>query len=341
MQDLPPLLLTLLFIILLTLSGLFSATEIAFFSLRPARVRLLLNKKRHGAVRVHQLLQKPEELLITILIGNNIVNTFTASLAALITTHWFGSAGLGIATGVITFLILVFGEITPKAFAQKNNEWLALHLAPYIVFLTIFFTPIVWSLRIITQLLLKPFHKKLPKSSRISKEELKSLSRLAHEAGSVDPEEHELVERVLNFSNLKIKDIFVPIHKVTLLNGRVPVEQIVHFMVERGFSRYVVYDKDEDDIIGYVHANDVMRVLNSDQREILLKEVARPITHVDREEPVERIFRMMKRTREHIIIVTGTQLQPLGIVTVGDILEELVGDIEDEIDIKRKKKKKH
>lgn len=164
---------------------------------------------------------------------------------------------------------------------------------------------------------------------------------MAHEAGSVDPEEHELVERVLNFSNLKIKDIFVPIHKVTLLNGRVPVEQIVHFMVERGFSRYVVYDKDEDDIIGYVHANDVMRVLNSDQREILLKEVARPITHVDREEPVERIFRMMKRTREHIIIVTGTQLQPLGIVTVGDILEELVGDIEDEIDIKRKKKKKH
>lgn len=325
----------ILFILLLFLSGAFSATEIAFFSLRPSRVKMLADKKTSGGKRVAQLLSKPDDLLITILVGNNIVNTFTASFAAVITTDLIGSSGLGIATGVVTFLILVFGEITPKAFAQKNNEWLAVRLAPVMVFLQFIFKPIIIILRLVTGSIIKPFSGKLPKTNHIHKEELKALSKLAHQSGTVEAEEHELIENVLDFAHIQVKDVFIPLHKVVLLNGNVPVEQIAHFMSTQGYSRYPVYEDDEDNIVGYVHANDVMKVLNSNERETLLKDIVRPMIEVKPYDLIERVFRKMKRTHEHFILVRGSKKQPLGIVTIGDITEELTGDIDDEIDKER------
>lgn len=328
-------LIILTFIFLLFLSGAFSATEIAFFSLRPSRVKMLADKKDARGKRVYKLLQKPDDLLITILIGNNIVNTFTASFAAVITTDLVGSSGLGIATGTVTFLILVFGEITPKAFAQKNNEWFAVRMAPVLFFLMYAFKPVVWLLRFVTRTILKPFTKNLSEDSHIHKEELVALSKLAHQSGTVEPEEHEIIENVLDFAHLQIKDVFLPIHKVILLNGNVPVEQIAHFMSVQGYSRYPVYDGDEDDVVGYVHANDVMRVLNSAEREKPLKDIVRKITTVRPTDIVERVFRKMKRTHEHLILVIGSKDQPLGIVTIGDIMEELLGDIDSEIEKER------
>ncbi len=322
----------MIFILLILMSGLFSATEIAFFSLRPARIRVLINSGSKEAIRVQKLLKKPEDLLVTILIGNNIVNTFTASLAAIIATNMVGSAGLGIATGVITLLILIFGEITPKAFAQKNNEWLAIKMAPAMIVLIKIFTPIVWFLNKITRIILSPFGSQISTENGISKDELSALSRLAHESGTVGIDEHNLIDRALKFSEHTIKNVFMPMHKVIILNGNTPIDQIAYFAAKSGHSRYPVYDDEQNNIKGYVHANDILRLLNSTNRDDSLLSHLRSIARVHIDDPIERVFRSMQRKHEHLALVVGNKRQPLGIVTLEDILEELVGEIEDEID---------
>ncbi len=325
-------LIVFVFLILLFLSGLFSATEIAFFSLRPARIHVLVNSGARGAKRVHRLLKTPEKLLIAILIGNNIINTFMASLAAIITTDLVGSAGLGIATGITTFLILVFGEITPKAFAQANNEWLALKLAPFVHVLMVLCTPIVWLLNKVTKTLLLPLKTRMSKPTGIEKEELRALSRLAHEAGSVGIDEHNLIDRALKFSEHSVKDVFMPMHKVITLNGNTPIDQIAYFAAKAGHSRYPVYDDEQSNIKGYVHANDILRLLNSNDRDDSLLSHLRILMHVSVNDPIERVFRIMQRKHEHIALVIGNKGNGIGIVTLEDILEELVGEIVDEID---------
>ncbi len=329
-----------LFVVLLFLSAFFSGTEIAFFSLSKPQVRAAVDQKRKNARLVWKLLQKPQKLLITILIGNNIVNVLTASLATVVAVDYFGSFGVGLATGVVTILILIFGEITPKSLAQKNNEWLATRTAPILYGMSILFFPIAWVLIRFNNFV---SHKLVRGGSSplAIDDEIKAMARLGVESGILEYREHEMIEKVLEFDHKTAGEVMTSRYKITALNGDVPFDQIAYFVAQSGFSRYPVYDDDEDNIIGYIHVNDIMKKLKSDERDELLKDNVRELQRVEESFSIERLLRHFVSHQEHIaLVVRGEKKDEIvGLVTLEDVLEELVGEIVDETDDEEEKAK--
>lgn len=319
-----------LFIILLCLSAFFSASEIALFSLSQGKIKELLHQKHFGAIYVWRLRQAPQNLLATILIGNNIVNTLCASLATVLAVSYFGDYGVGVATGLATMLILMFGEITPKSIAQKNNILIALKTAPILWFLSRVLWPLVWTLNhfngFITNKILK-----IKKTELVTESEIRALARLGVEVGAIDYRERELIEKVFHFNDTLVKKVMTPRYKIVALNGEAPVEQIAYFIGQQEFSRFPIYIGEDDNYIGYVHVNDVMKSLNSDNREQEIQVLARPIKKVKSSENLETVFRKMRVGREHLMLVVDNQ-KVMGIVTMEDLLEAIVGEINDEND---------
>lgn len=330
----------IIFLVLIFLSAFFSSAEIAFFSLTKAQARNLIDRKERNAKLVWKLKHNPQHLLVTILIGNNVANVLTASLATVLAVRLLGSLGVGVATGVVTLLILVFGEITPKSLAQKNNQWIALHFAPVLYALTILFFPINWILIVFNNILAKKlFRIKMPKL--VTEDEIRTLARLGVETGSIAYRERELIENVFRFNDICVGEVMTQRYKIVFLNGEVPVEQIAYFVAQSGFSRYPVYVGDEDRVVGYVHINDLMKILNSDQREMLVKDIVRPIRRIHESKKIESLFRTMIQKQEHMVLVTrnGDEKEIIGLVTLEDILEELVGEIVDETDMEEDEEK--
>ncbi len=328
----------LFFILLILLSGLFSGAEIAFFSLSQSQARHLLHERKKNAHILWRLKQKPQRLLITILIGNNIVNVLTASIATVLAVDLFGSRGVGIATGVVTLLILVFGEITPKSLAQKNNKSLSLRLAPLFYGLSVVLYPVSWVLiRFNNGIAAKVF--KTTTHEGVTESQIRSLTRLGVEAGAIQYREHEIIENVLEFDEITVGEIETPRYQMVVLNGDVPIDQIAFFVGQQGFSRYPVYKDDEDNIIGYVHVNDLLKKLKSDERDELLKDNIRPIKRVKASLSIERVFRKMIKSHEHMMLVVREDgnHDVVGLITLEDVLEELVGEIRDETDKKKER----
>jgi len=329
-----------IFTILIFLSAFFSSAETAFFSLSPARVRMMRQKKYCCATQVDILKRDPHRLLITILIGNNIVNLFTASYATVVAAQFFGSAALGIATGITTFFILVFGEIIPKSFAYAKNAQLARIAAWPIFVLSIALYPAVYSLRFISLYLNKKF-KGESDGEDVTEEEVRALARIGVEKGAINYREHEMIENIFELDDISVGDIATPWYKVVALSGLVPVEQIAYFVSQKGHSRYPVHDgKNEDTIIGYVHVNHIMKALNSDERDQPLTNFAVPIERVSEDMSIERVFRAMLKKRMHMFLVHKEKDEKdiIGLVTLENILEEIVGEIHDETDKRVRKK---
>jgi len=240
----------------------------------------------------------------------------------------FGSAGAGLATGVMTILILLFGEMYPKALFQINAARFSLLFAPVVYFLQIIFFPILVIMEKFLTFLTKG---KIPEV--VSEREFKALSRLAVEKGVIDFEEHEMIMNVLAFNDKTAKQVMTPFYKVAVLNKEAAIDQVAYFMAQEGLSRYPVYSNNKDNIIGYVHVIDVMKVLNSDKREDSLESYVQPIFFVDEEQKIDKIFAKMRAKRSHMAIIKRKKEdQILGLVTMEDLLEELVGEIEDEND---------
>jgi len=331
----------LYFIILIFLSAFFSGVEIAFFSLSKHRVRVAMNQKRKNAHLVWKLLQQPQRLLVTVLIGNNIVNTLTAALATVIAVDYFGSMGVGLATGAVTLLILVFGEITPKSLAQKNNQWLASHTALILYFLNILFFPISWILIKFNNFIAHKFIQNKAITLHID-DEIKAIARMGVESGKLDYREHEMIERVLRFEDVSAEDIMTSKYRIISLNGDVPFDQIAYFVGQEGLSRYPVYEDDENNIIGYIHVNDIMKKLKSDERDQLVKDNIRHIQRIPESLSIERLLRQFVSYKEHIALVVrdDNKEEIVGLITLEDVLEELVGEIVDETDDEFEEKSK-
>ncbi|MBT4516418.1 MAG: HlyC/CorC family transporter [Candidatus Komeilibacteria bacterium] len=313
-------------VILLGLSSWFSGMEIALFSLSSAKVKELVLAKKHNAELLQSLLLKKHKLLVVILLGNNLVNIGAASLATLAAMDIFGKAGVGIATGVMTLLILIFGEMYPKAYFQINAVKIALLFAPVIRILQIILFPVVYILEKLLALMTRG-----KSGEKVSETEFKALSRLAVEEGTIEFEEHEMIMNVLEFNDIEVKDIITPRYKMKVLNDDADVDQVAYFMGQAGFSRYPVYHNQKDNIIGYAHVIDIMRVLNSKDREEQLENFIQPIIKLKPEEKINNIFNKMRRKHSHMaVVLRGDEL--LGLVTMEDILEEIMGEIQDEND---------
>lgn len=322
----------LIFTTLISLSALFSATETAFFSLRESEVAVMAKRRLRNAKLVARLHGSPQRLLVTILVGNNIVNLSIASYATVLAIEHFESLGVGIATGLSTIVVLLLGEIFPKSLAYIHRRRLVSVVAPFIYIFFLLFYP----LSTIFVAFERYIRSRSGESARnsVSEEEIRIMAELGLAQGEIDHREREMIEKIFQFDDIPVGTIMTPSAKIESLNGAVPISQIAHAVAMSGFSRFPVHDGNDEDFIGYVHTNDVMRVLNSDDRTEPLSHIVLPLTRVGEQIKIENVFIQMTRERSHLYLVHKDQNPDkiLGLVTLEDVLEEIVGEIEDEGD---------
>ena len=287
---------------------------------------MVIAKKKNASL-VQKVLDNKKRLLVVLLFGNNLVNVSIASMTSLWVNEKFANGALGIATGAVTLLILIFGEIFPKAFFQARAEKMALTFVPLIRVLEIIIFPLVF---VFEKLLIAVAGDK--NREQVSEQEFRALSRIAVENGVFKFNEHEMIMNVLEMGDKVVKEAMTPRYRMSAVNGEAEIDQIAYFMAKEGYSRYPVYTKQEDSIIGYIHLTDVMKVLNSGNREDALSKYVSPIIRVSEKTKISSLFKKMLKQRTHLAVVYRKK-QLVGLITLEDILEEIVGEIEDENDL--------
>ncbi|MBT7902378.1 HlyC/CorC family transporter [Candidatus Woesearchaeota archaeon] len=319
--------------ILLFFSGLFSGIETAFFSLSNLKLRSLLKKKKKGADVAYKLKQNPKRLIITILIGNNVVNIGAASLATIIAIDLFGSSGAGIATGVMTFLVLIFGEITPKSIANTYCEKITLLVArPLQIFMYSIF-PLILLFEAITEIMYSIF-KISNKQPVLTEEEFKTLVEIGAEEKVLKIKEKELIEGVLEFSDITAKEVMTPRTKTYALDGNMSPGKALKLIAKSPFSRVPVYEDSVDNILGVIHIKDVLRELHRKGASVRkIKKIVKKPYFVPETKIISELFKEFQEKKVHIAFVVDEYGGISGIVTLEDLLEEIVGEIIDETDI--------
>lgn len=309
------------FIVLVLLSAFYASAETAFFTLHRSQVLSMQKQGKRNANLIKRLKSDPQRLLITILIGNDVVNIFAASLATLVSIRIFGSLGVGIATGITTVIVLIFGDIIPKSYAQKHSKVMAQQFALPVFISVILFWPISSVLIAIDN-----FFDPTKSVQKITEDEIQALSRAAAQMGSIHELENTFIENIFSLHDTPIGKLMAPKKSFIFLNADKTVEQIQTAVGKSIYSRSLVYQGEQSNIIGFVHANQILDALYNNKRDMLMKKLARPIKHVSAEEKMEHVLTQMIADRESIYLVhrKGNKRDVIGIVTLKDILEKLV-----------------
>ncbi len=318
------------FFILLTLivlSAFFSGIETALMSLNSIKVKALVKQERKGAIVLERIKTNPRRLIITILIGNNLVNIGGASYATLVFTELFGSSGVGIATGVMTFLILVFGEITPKTFAAQNAERISLFTARPIEILSKILFPLIKGFEYISYIMGKLLGTKEEKL--VSEEELGSIVTMGKKEGVLTKEMADMMHNVLKFRGKKVTEIMTPEINVSKVDGNATLKDVVDFVVKEPYSRFPVFLEDEDKIVGILDVDDVLKYVKNQKLETKIKDIARDILFVPEYKEIDDLLTEFEGGNLPIAVVVDEYGEVSGLVTIQDILEEIVGDIFD------------
>lgn len=319
-------------VILILLSSFFSGAEIALSSLNPIKVKTLVKQRKKGAKTLARLKEKSERTIITILIGNNIVNVASASLATLVATEQFGSSGLGIATGVMTLIILVFGEITPKTLATTHAERVSLVIARPILILSYVFYPLIVIFDTFASLISRLF--KTRKRKGISEMEIKTMLEFGVEEKVIDEEEKDIMHQAIKFSDIKAETTMTPLKTVFMLPASASVKDALEPMLDSGFSRTPIYEGQDKKITGIALLKDVMYYINEGEADKPLGEIAVDPIFVPAEMEIDDVFKAFKAQQQHIALVRDEAASKIiGLVTMEDLLEELMGEITDESDI--------
>lgn len=314
--------------VLIVLSGVFSGMETAVMSLNEAKVRALVKQKKRGSKTLYRVKKNTHKLLITILIGNNLVNIGSASLATVIFTELFGSAGLGIATGVMTFLILLFGEITPKTFASQNAEKISLIVARPLELLSIILSPVVFLFELISRFVSKILGSK--EGEDLSEEELRTVVTMGARGGILNKEAAKMMHNVLEFKETKLSEIMTPKIGMQLIDGNKNLRKVLPFVIKTPYSRYPVYLKNKDNIIGILDVDDVLRFVKNSKLDSLVRRAARPPFIVNENKEIAKLLTEFDAKDQEMAIVVDDKNKVKGLVTIVDLLEEIVGDIFEE-----------
>lgn len=319
----------LLFAICVLLSAFFSSSEVALISLSRAKVRTLVNEGRPGSNAVMALKESPEHLLITILIGNNIVNIAAASIATAIAIQLFGDIGVGIATGFVVIILLFFGEIGPKIYAARSSDSFALTVAPLILFLSRIFMPLIW---IVERVSPKFGIGKETIEPAVTEEEIKEWIDVGKEDGTIEQGEQDMLYSVLEFADTTAREIMTPRIDVILMEDTVTFEEAIRIFNETGFSRIPVYHDQIDNITGILNVKDVFSAMVSHRKDSTIKEIMYDPMFVPETKKIDDLLKELQVHRVQMAIIIDEYSSFVGIVTVEDILEEIVGDILDEYD---------
>ena len=320
-----------LLITLLLLSCFFSASETALMSLSKIRIKHMVEERIKGADKIAKLLENPNKLLSSILVGNNLVNIGASSLATSIAIDIAGSEGVAIATGIMTMLVLIFGEITPKTLAVQNSEKIDLLVASPITFIVIIFKPIVIIFNYISAPIIKLLGGQANgKQPYITQEELKTMVDVSEEEGVLEVEEKEMIYNVFEFGDLQVKDVMVQRVDIVALDVDSTYQEVMEVVKEEQFSRTPIYRETIDDIVGILNVKDLLLLDNVD--DFSIERIMREPYYTYEFKKIMDLFRDMQRERAYMAVVLDEYGGTVGIVTMEDLVEEIVGEIEDEYD---------
>ena len=317
-----------LFVICLALSAFFSGSEIALVSINHAKTRALLESKTRGAKAIALLKRNTDHLLITILVGNNIANIAAASIATAVAVNIYGDIGIGIATGVVTILMLIFGEIGPKTYSAKNPEKVALFGARFILVLSYILTPVFW----IYDGIKKLFKIDAELAPTVTEEEIKQWIDVGEESGTIEEEEHEMLYRVFRFSDTTAREVMTPRGDVCMIEHSKTPEDAVAVFNETGFTRLPVYSEDTDNIIGILNVKDIFSAIYEKKEGVTVENLAYEPYFVPETKKIDDLLNELRTSKMQIALVADEYGTFAGLITMEDILEELVGEIMDEFD---------
>lgn len=318
-------------LLLLVLSGIFSGSETALVALSLARAQALMREGRSGAKTLYYLKTNPSKMLITILIGNNVVNISASAIATVVATEWLGHIGPGVAVGVLTFLILIFGEITPKSLATRYSERISLVIAPIMYGLMKLMYPLVWLFGHFTSLV----HRLTGADADpiVTESELISMVEHGEEEGVIEADEREIIERVFHLNDLKASDVMTPARQVFSLDGRRKLAETLPEIAQTTFSRIPLYGEDASEILQVLYVRDVLEAIASGETEATIGSIARSALFVAENQKLDQLIPMLRSKKQHLAVVVNEHGYMEGVVTLEDILEELVGEIYDESDV--------
>ena len=318
--------------LLVIVSAFFSCTETAFMAVSRLKAETLAKQNVPGSGTLLRLKEKPRQFIITVLIGNCLVNTGASAIATVLAITYFGESGVGIATGIMTFMLLTFGEIIPKSFATVHAEKIILPLArPSMITIRVFY-PLVFMFEGMTNAVLHGFggHKKTP---LFSESELRTLVEVGVKENRLEQTDKDLIEGVLEFKQTIVKEIMTPRRRMFCLDENMPVQEALKDINKREHTRIPVYSGTKERIVGIIYLKDVLAAIAEDKGNILLKQFAKKPVFVDENKHISTVFKEMKGRHVHIAIVVNKKMEVKGLVTLEDIIEEIVGDIFDEKDI--------
>ncbi len=316
--------------ILLLLSAFFSSSETALLSCRRIHIRHLKEEGNAKAELIYKMMEEPEKLVASIVIGNNVVNVAASALATSVAIGIFGNQGIGIAIGVMTFLILVVGEITPKGFAVKNAERLSLAFARPLYYTTKVLSPVATGLTGITRVVIRLSGGRLDRNPFITEEEFKTFLTMAQEEGSLEEEERERLYKVFEFSDTVAKEVMTPRVDIVDLDVNASLDDARDVIVETGFSRIPIYEENVDHIVGILYAKDLLQYTDDNHK---LQDILREPYFIPETKKVDELLERMQKSKVHLAIVVDEYGGTAGIVTIEDLLEEIVGEIFDEYDV--------
>lgn len=327
-----PLLIVL--IVLLLLSAYFSATETAFSSLNRLRLKNLASGGNSRAAKVLAMVDEYDKLLSTILIGNNIVNIVMASLATVLFVRYYGNAGVTISTIVMTVLVLIFGEITPKSIAKEAPEQFAMFSAPFLRMFVWLLTPLNWFFMLWKKLFSKLFFKHQPEG--ITEEEILLLVDEGNEMGTIELAEKQMINNVFEFDDLVVGDIMTHRTELAALPEEAGLQAVLSLAIDEGFSRIPIYRGDIDDIVGILYVKDLLVLLeggiDKELSGLKASDFMRSVIYVAESTRCRAMFREFKAKKTHIAVVVDEYGGTAGVITMEDLLESIVGNIQDEYD---------
>ncbi|MFW6014099.1 MAG: hemolysin family protein [Candidatus Nanoarchaeia archaeon] len=318
-----------LLIVLIALSGYFSGVETAFVSLDRVRLRKMQENDKKNAEFIVHLKEDPHRLLSTLLIGNNIVNVGASAIATSIAMGIFGNIGVGIATGFMTLVILIFGEITPKSIAIAKAETICSFSAKSIYYFGVVLKPLLWFSDKLTKGIARAFGSE-QSTPLITEEEIRSFVNIGEEIGSIEKDEKEMINNIFKMNDMQTKDIMVPKIKVGRIKAEKKIKDIINEVIRSGYSRLPVYEKDK--VLGILYTKDILKEFSRENTEKKAKEITRECFFVPETKRVDMLLQDFQKKKLHIAIVINEYGDFVGLVTLEDVLEEIVGEIYDETD---------
>jgi CBS domain containing-hemolysin-like protein len=306
-------------------AALFASLEAAFFTMSLGRAKVLHEKRKPGSRALLKVKERVNRPITTLVILNNATNIVGSIYVGHMVTELYGDTLLGTISAVLTGTIIIFGEIIPKMIGENYSEKMSLTFAAPVLFVTQIFMPLIYTVEFITRGFMK--HNRV-----ISEEELTVLSQMGEAEGSIEKDEHEIIQRVFTLNDLSAKDIMTPRTVMEGIEGASRVGSIEHILYNKPYSRYPVFGDSPDEIIGICTSQELLTCLSQDKKDRLVKEVMSPALFVNEKRKVDDLLTFFQRERAHMAIVQDDFGGTAGLVTLEDVLEQLVGEIVDETD---------